>query len=430
MKQRPFFQTALLSVLGRAGGLIIPFLIARVYGADAQTDAFFFAYSFSIAVTSLFSHMFEAAIIPYLAALHDNNLRVSWLLRQAFLRCLPVFVAAGLILAACMTPLLSRGTGWSEEEARQIAWIFTGMQPFLWLGLAAAAANGFFYYQARFSYPAISPLIRASLVILCLFTLHRSLGIYALVAGLGLGELVRVYGAFLLNRRPALQTGSYEGTGQDRLILQKFFRDAFWQTAALFAIHLMVVTDQWFAARAGSGSLSLLSYADRLIQIPYLFFLSGFLHIFHADWARAALRPAEEFKTRLRRDLIFVAAGSAAAAVLLASQASFFTGIFYGTDKLSAGDKQTLTSLFFWYAIALAPGVVRLALGRVLIVLKASRFYFAQAWLELAVNVVLNEIFMRQFGVAGIAISTAVVYSLSTGWLALYLKGKKLKALV
>jgi len=71
---RPFISTSFFAILGRSAGLIVPFVIAMVYGANRQTDSFFFAYSLIFALVSIFSHIFESALIPYLAEKKDKTI--------------------------------------------------------------------------------------------------------------------------------------------------------------------------------------------------------------------------------------------------------------------------------------------------------------------------------------------------------------------
>jgi len=207
--------------------------------------------------------------------------------------------------------------------------------------------------------------------------------------------------------------------------LNHFFKDAVLQTAALLAVNLMVISDQWFAGRAGEGYVTLLCYADRLLQIPYLLFVAGFLNIFHADWADANASVSRDFWSRLKKDMILVACGAAAVAIIMGFTAKFWIAAFYGTQKISTGERSVLTSVFIWYAAGFAPGIVRLALGRALIVLKESRFYLGQAWAELGLNILLNWTFMRFFGVPGIAMATACAYCLSAAWLTFFLLRKR-----
>ena len=427
MKNRPFLQTAFLSLLGRTGGLLIPFLIAYFYGATVQTDAFFLAYSLSIAFMTLFSQMYESAMIPYLAVSQGIQSRCLWFIKSTLKTSLPLFSVLGFLLAWGLKPVLLR-VGWSLEGASLVRQIMFAMQPFFWFGLGTAAWHALFYNRNIFWFPAVSPLVRALVVIGCIFGVHRLLGIHALTAGLALGEFLRFCLACRLgNSLGSLSTDGFKADETDRILLKKFYADAFWQMAALLAIHLMVVADQCFAQTAGDGRLTLLSYADRLIQIPYLLFLSGFLNIFHADWSQALAKSSSDLFLKLRRDLFWVLLGALLTAMILMVTAKLNIQLFYGKAAISEEEKSVLTGLFFWYALALIPGVLRLALGRVLIVMRASKFYFIQAWIELALNVTLNFFFLRLYGVAGIAMATAAVYFLSSIWLVAYIYSVKVR---
>ena len=51
--RRPFLSTAVFTIAGRAGGLILHFVIAFYYGVNAETDAFFFSYGIVTAIIAV-----------------------------------------------------------------------------------------------------------------------------------------------------------------------------------------------------------------------------------------------------------------------------------------------------------------------------------------------------------------------------------------
>ena len=207
-----------------------------------------------------------------------------------------------------------------------------------------------------------------------------------------------------------------------------FLKDAIFQTLALLAVNLMVLVDQWFAALAGPARVSLLSYADRLVQIPYLLFLSGLLNIFHIDWSFAQGQANGGFWKKIRKDagVVFIVAFSIS--LFMAATSKIWIDIFYGTQKISPQDRETLRGIFTWFALGLGPGLVRLLLGRALVALRASKIYLIQCWMELGLNCILDAIFLRLWGVEGIALSTALVYFLSMIWILFYLRSRRERA--
>lgn len=62
-----FLSTPIFAVMGRAGGMIIPFFIAYCYGVSKETDAFFFSYAFVFFAGALFQQVLESVLVPYFA---------------------------------------------------------------------------------------------------------------------------------------------------------------------------------------------------------------------------------------------------------------------------------------------------------------------------------------------------------------------------
>jgi putative peptidoglycan lipid II flippase len=68
--------------------------------------------------------------------------------------------------------------------------------------------------------------------------------------------------------------------------------------------------------------------------------------------------------------------------------------------------------------------IASLLMSRVVVSLQANWFTLATAVVSLVGNVIFNAILMRYLGVAGIALSTALVYLISCGMLTSYLLRK------
>ncbi len=417
---RPFLKTTVLAALGRSAGLLVPFLAAGIYGANAETDAFFFAYMLAFIFLTLFSSIFESTLTPYLTDPPSSLQKSQIITGEAARLFFPGMALFGIVLSWGL-PFVLTASGWKGKTAIQTAHFFAEFQPLLWAGIAVAAMQGLFLYRKIFWFGALSPLLRTVFAIVSMALWHKRLGLHALAFGFVAGEALRLVLAWFLHRT---KTGGGESVSK---ILRPvwprkaFLKEAGFQTMALLAVSLMVLVDQWFAALAGPSRLTLLCYADRLVQIPYLLFLSGLLNIFHADWSHAQGMSPEVFWTKLRKDVPRVSFGAFALAFFLAVTSTRWIHLFYGHSRLLASDLEVLRGIFFWYALGLGPGLIRLLLGRAFVALRISKIYLFSCWIELGLNCVLDAIFVRKWGVQGLASSTALVYLAAMTWLFLIL---------
>ena len=421
-RKLPFLSIPFLVILGRVGGFLIPFLIAFVYGAGPATDAFFLAFWIAYFFVGLFTHLLESVLIPYLMEYKKHPEKVSSIANGvggiSFLAVLACGLGTGLFLALG----LDRVSGLSREYAGLVARVFLEMSPLLFFGVLISSAHSVFYTYKVFWFPAISPAIRSLAVIFFIWALQPRLGIHAAGWGFALGETLRgLVTVVLLSRLTPWQWGIRWRQVRDQV--RHFFAHSRYQILAISAANLIPLTDQWFASWLGEGKVSLLTYADRMIFIPYQLILVGFLHMYHADWSESYYQESTKiFWPKIRKDIRQVTGIVAAGALGMWVFRDFLIARVYGSGNLGANELKALSGLFGWFAVAFVPGVVNLLYSRVLFVMKKAAFCSVYACAQFGANFILDYALMRLYGINGIAAATAVVSSLTALGLHFYLR--------
>ncbi len=420
MKKRPFLSTGLFAVLGRSGGFLLPFLIAYIYGAGRDTDAFFMAYALVIALTGFFNPVFESVFVPLVTRYKQTPQRILHLSNGIVWSLFPVVAFLTAIVWAGLPFVLTHWSGLDSEGARMVQRLFGELTPMVLLGVWVGGCIGIFYTFQVFWFPALSPLIRSICVFGAIFLFHKTAGIHAVTLGFSAGETVRwACGVFLLAGLSfwTIKT-PWKEIGAD---LKDFYKHSALQLLAFFAINIIPMTDQLFASWLGVGQVSLLNYASRLFEIPYQFCLTGLLQIFLSDWSHSRhFDSREALKGKINRDIrnLFVI-GSVLGLILWIGR-HFWVRLVYGFGSLDDQQLQLIGDLFGWLILGFVPAVLHLMYCRILFVMKKSGVFFVQAWIKLALNVFFNWLFIRYFGIRGIAMSTALVFAVTAGWLWIY----------
>lgn len=431
MSKRPFSSTVIFTGVGRFLGLLIPVFIAALYGVSPETDAFFFVYGILFYFIGIFSHIFEVSVIPYLA---ERKKKKEPLLGLVLLI---LCVLTPVLLGACgMVWFVLKLTLINVVENRPVfisltPQLFLEFIPFLVLSLFISAMSGILYVNGKFWLATSSPLIRSIVVLVFIGFKSQSEGIHALSQGFVTGETFRflVILLFMLFAVPGILKLSWAWTQEIKSFLN-FFKDGLWQLIALIAVNLIVLTDHWFATALGGGQLSLLNYADRLLQIPYLIFGSSFLHIFLSDWSRQYQDDSKEsFWNKITKDIRITAIFSLVLGLSMFLFRKYIIQIFYWKTEFDIMEQALVTEVFGYLALALIPALVFLLYGRVLFILKESKFYCFFSWGMLLVNIVLNALFSKWYGLSGIALATLVVYAFTAVGFYLYLRNYKRKVL-
>ena len=267
-----------MTMLSRVTGLLREFLIARAFGASAYTDAFFVAFRIPNLLRRLFAEgAFSQAFVPILAeyknqkgdeatkALADHVATVlTWTL---LLTCI-----AGILFAPGVVYFIATGLK-SNPKAFDAAVVMTRiMFPYIGFMSLVALSGGILNTWREFKIPAFTPvLLNLSFITASLFLApHLQQPVYALAIAVFVGGVlqlaIQIPALMKIGMLPRLSLNpafAFSDPGVRRVLKQ--------MVPATFAvsvaqISLMINTN--IASRLANGSVSWLSYADRLMEFP------------------------------------------------------------------------------------------------------------------------------------------------------------------
>lgn len=267
-----------MTMLSRVTGLLREFLIARAFGASAYTDAFFVAFRIPNLLRRLFAEgAFSQAFVPILAeyknqkgdeatkALADHVATVlTWTL---LLTCI-----AGILAAPSVVYFIATGLK-SNAKAFDAAVVMTRiMFPYIGFMSLVALSGGILNTWREFKIPAFTPvLLNLSFIAASLFLApHLEQPVYALAIAVFVGGVlqlaIQIPALLKIGMLPRLSLNpafAFSDPGVRRVLKQ--------MVPATFAvsvaqISLMINTN--IASRLANGSVSWLSYADRLMEFP------------------------------------------------------------------------------------------------------------------------------------------------------------------
>ena len=173
----------------------------------------------------------------------------------------------------------------------------------------------------------------------------------------------------------------------------------------------VILVDQSMAAMLEPGSVAALSYGGRIVSVivslttvslstavmPYLSRM-----VAAQDWkgCRSTLHTYSWIVTCATLPLVVIMVMFSGAIVRLLYQRGNFT----------AADTLLVSRVQAMYALQLVFTGVGMLYGRMLVAMRRTDLIMASAALNLVLDVVLNILCMRRFGVAGIALATSLFY--------------------
>ena len=267
-----------MTMLSRVTGLLRESLFARAFGASEFTDAFNVAFRIPNLLRRMFAEgAFAQAFVPILADVKTQH-------GDAGTRPLVDSVATVLIWSTLLitlagivsTPLLIKwimDTSRQTPQAEQAAIFMTRMMfPYIICMAFVSLASGILNTWRQFKIPAFTPvLLNISFILASLFLAQRlEQPIYAMAFAVVVGGLLQVgiqipslMKIGMLPRISLNPIAALRDPGVHRM-LKKMGPAVF----AVSAAQISLLVNTGIASRLGAGSVSALTYADRLMEFP------------------------------------------------------------------------------------------------------------------------------------------------------------------
>ncbi|WP_137895162.1 murein biosynthesis integral membrane protein MurJ [Ramlibacter sp. 2FC] len=425
---------SLLTLASRITGLARELLIASAFGASALTDAFNVAFRIPNLFRRLFAEgAFSQAFVPVLAASKAQHGEaatrrviddVATLLFWALMLTCVIGVAAAPVLVWMMASGLKQASGF-EAAVVMTRWMF----PYIAFMSLVALSAGILNTWKRFAVPAATPVLLNVAMIAAAgwgapwFARLGLEPVYALAAGVMLG------GALQLGvQLPALaRLGLLPRLGLRWAALRAAWADpasrniARLMLPALLGVsvaQISLLINTQIASHLTPGSVSWLSYADRLMEFPTALLGVALGVVLMPQLAAAkAAQDAEAYSAMLDWGLRLVLLLAVPCAVALLTFSRPLVAVLYHYGAFSDHDVQQTTVALMGYGAGLV--------GLVAIKVLAPGFYASQdirtpvriAIVVLAITQLLNLLLVPLLQHAGLALAIGLGAMVNAGWL-------------
>ncbi|MDR0933596.1 MAG: murein biosynthesis integral membrane protein MurJ [Burkholderiaceae bacterium] len=413
---KTLFTISGITMLSRITGLIRELLIARAFGASGFTDAFFVAFRIPNLLRRLFAEgAFSQAFVPILAEYAnrkgmDETRELVNKVASALFWALIAVTIIGVITAPTIVFLIATGFDNNPEVFHASIVMTRIMFPYILFMSLVALAGGILNTWREFRIPAFTPvLLNLSFIVASLFVApYMDQPVYALALAVFVGGLlqlaIQIPALKKLNMLPRISLRIreiYRNEGVRRVISQ--------MVPATFAvsvaqISLMINTN--IASHLPHGSVSWLSYADRLMEFPNALLGVALGTILLPSLSKAnARQDAEEYSALLDWGLRLTFLLAMPAAVFLMTLPEPFTATLFHYGKFNAEDVAMTSNALIAYGVGL--------IGLILVRILAPGFYAKQdiktpariAIVVLIVTQLMNFAFVPWIAHAGLALA-------------------------
>lgn len=400
------------TLLGKLFAILKELVTAYNFGTNDALDAFIIAFLLPAFIISVFSNSLRTALIPVLTRIHNkNNPEETRAFLSEVLFLTLVGLIAGTILLALFAPYViqSFASGFSNEKLLLTKNLFFLLLPVFILSTLSAIWGAILNTHKYFAVVAIAPALIHLFAIAMLIFAGEHWGVYALATGTVIGFSAELLILTFTVRHIGLAVfPRWHGiTAPVKSVFQQFMPMA----VGMILMSSTILVDQVMAATLESGSVSTLNYAGRIIA---LLTGVGSMALGTAIFPYFSKQAAEKDWQAIRHTLIVYARLILIVTVPLTILTIYFSypliELIFERGSFDAGDTQRVSRVQIFYLLQIPFFVIGIVCARVLNALSKNQILMGIGFFSLIINVAGNFILMEYLGVAGIALSTSIVY--------------------
>ena len=424
-----------MTMLSRVTGLLRDTLMARAFGASAAMDAFNVAFRIPNLLRRLFAEgAFSQAFVPILAeyktqkgdrATHTMVDHVATILTWA----LTLTTLAGILFAPAVVYFTASGF---KDGTFDITVVMTRMMfPYIGFMSLVALAGGILNTWREFRVPAFTPVLLniASILASLFLAPYLQTPIYAMAIAVFVGGVlqmaIQIPALMKIGMLPHLSWNprfAFTDPG-----VQRVLRQMLPAIAAVSVAQISLVINTNIASHLQAGSVSWLTFADRLMEFPTAMLGVALGTILLPNLAKASSEGnMEEYSSLLDWGLRLSFLLAMPAAVGLATIPVPLTATLFHYGKLDANSVVMISHAVTAYGIGL--------IGLIAVKILAPGFYARQdirTPVKIAIGVliatqVMNVLFVHLYQHAGLALSIGVGACINAGFLYWGLRHKKI----
>ena len=409
----------LATLTSRVLGLVRETVLAALFGAGNDMDAYLVAFRIPNLTRDLFAEgaMSSAFVPTFTHELTHHGRPAGWRLANNVMTTLiiatTIVAVAGMVFAR---PLVEAYAGDFAAVPGKIDLTVTlarVMLPFLAMVSAAAVMMGMLNSLHHYFVPALSPAMFNVASIVC------AIGLVPLMPGVGLPRVFALAIAVLLGGVGQLlvQWRALRGEGYRYRPMLNLREPSLMRvlllmgpgTLGLAATQVNLFVNTQLATSQGTGAVSWLNYAFRLMYLPIgLFGVSIATAVLPQAARRAAVGEIVALRDTVTRGLALMLAVNIPAMFGLIVLSEPIVRLLFEHGRFAPADTVATAHVLRLYAVGLVGYSMVRILSPVFYAIGRSRVPVVVSVVSIGVNLVLNLMLVRVMGVGGLALGTSI----------------------
>jgi putative peptidoglycan lipid II flippase len=413
---RKIFRAALtiglVSTVAKGGAVLKDLVVAHIFGRSDALDAFLIAFLLPAFVLSLVMGSLGSALIPVLVETRQKRgveAEQKLLSSMMFLSMSVLILIAGALGFFAPFYLRILGSSFSPGKLLLTRQVLYCLLPYIVFSGLATFVSGVLSAYKKFALPALVPITTPLVTIVAILLAPKAWSVFTLVVGVVVGGFLEAVVLLGLLRASGIRFSlHWDGFNADvRSVLRQYAP----VLAGAVLMGSTTVIDQAMAAMLPSGSVAALSYANKIVglivaigatalttaALPYFSHMAA-----EQDWAGCG--------HTLKRYTALILATTVPFTLALMALSHPLIRLVFQRGAFNALDTDLVSRVQICYFIQVPFYMCGMLFVRFLSSIRRNDVLMYGSAVSLALDISLNLVLMRKMGIAGIALSTSLVY--------------------
>lgn len=404
----------LIALLVKGFGFYKEMIVAETFGLSELLDTFFIALLVPGFVYNVFLRAFSTVFIPnYVAEIKSGNNVASFQCLSIVITIISalVFIGLSFIFFDGFLELLFPNHEASYYKLIRLQFYYLVPSILFW-GLSALL-SGLLNVYDEFKYSSIYPIFTSVIMIVCLVFFKDELQEKVLAFGMFLGSIVEFI--FLLTvsvfkKIIVLNKPDFSSHNAKVMIKQVPAK-----VSSGFLTGLIPVTDQYFAAQLAVGSIAALNYG---LKVPAFFTtitIMAFGNVLLPYFSKLTIDNAKDSFNQLFRLIKWVLISVLILMIILSVFSEYIISLLFERNNFTQADTNIVYRIQIIFLLGVPFAICGNLFVKFLTSINKNAFMAYVSLGSMLLNIVLDIILMKYYGVFGIAICTTVIHIIKIG---------------
>lgn len=412
------------SLISKMLGFIRETLIAYKFGLGSTTDTYFIALSATSMLSGFIMASLNTTFIPVISEVENKEGKNGKIKHtNNMINIILIFSIGVMLITYFLAPLLVKllAGGFKGDQLNEAVKLTRVGLSMIVINSVVGIYSGYLESEDLFKSTALRGLPQNLITIFYLLFLSKEFGIY----GLMVFTVISLFSTFLI-QIPGLKKSKYKyelGLNYKDRYVQQILRLSFPAFISVAINDLNVIVDKRIASRLVEGSVSALSYADKLNTLILDLFISAITTAIFPSLSEASSRHDYSKLKRILSisvNIIFIITIPATVGMIILNY-PIVKLVFQRGQFNEAATLMTSQALLF-YILGLTFQSLRLTYEKVFYALQNTRTPMLTGLFAVVLNIFLSLILVKKIGHSGLALGTSISMMISTIVLIYYLR--------